>query len=301
MLLNTFDTVEELIEKKTNSEPLETVRATLEIGREIEAQDVTLDSEGKPKLKQGVVKERRISVEDPQMRHGRKSRSQRFNGYKRHVLRDLEIGVVRAVGVTAANAAEASVTEALDIDLKTQKVELEELHIDRAYLSSEWVKNRDDNLKIFCKAWAVRNGELFDKTAFVLDWDRWEITCPNQITIPFVQGKAVQFPKSECAVCSLRSSCTSSKTGRSVSIHPDEAFMQELRERQSTVAGRAELRQRSAVEHSLAHVSRWQGNRARYLGQRKNLFDLRRVAVVHNLHVIARMQENQSKQQAVCI
>jgi transposase len=35
-------------------------------------------------------------------------------------------------------------------------------------------------------------------------------------------------------------------------------------------------------------VGRWQGRRARYLGDRKNLFDLRRVAVVHNLHVIAR-------------
>ncbi len=40
-----------------------------------------------------------------------------------------------------------------------------------------------------------------------------------------------------------------------------------------------------------AHIGHWQGNRARYLGQRKNLFDLRRVAVVHNLHVIARMAE----------
>ena len=42
------------------------------------------------------------------------------------------------------------------------------------------------------------------------------------------------------------------------------------------------------VEHALAHVGHWQGRRARYRGTRKNLFDLRRVAVVHNLHVIAR-------------
>jgi transposase len=32
------------------------------------------------------------------------------------------------------------------------------------------------------------------------------------------------------------------------------------------------------------------GRRARYRGTRKNLFDLRRVAVVHNLHVIARQE-----------
>jgi hypothetical protein len=45
------------------------------------------------------------------MRHGRKSRSHRFEGYKRHVLRDLDTGLVRAVGVTPANAPEAKVTE----------------------------------------------------------------------------------------------------------------------------------------------------------------------------------------------
>ncbi len=67
--------------------------------------------------------------------------------------------------------------------------------------------------------------------------------------------------------------------------------MQELRARQSTAIGRAQLRQRTTVEHALAHIGHWQGNRARYIGLRKNLFDLRRVAVVHNLHVIARMDQ----------
>jgi NAD(P)-dependent dehydrogenase (short-subunit alcohol dehydrogenase family) len=33
-----------------------------------------------------------------------------------------------------------------------------------------------------------------------------------------------------------------------------------------------------AVEHTLAHLGRWQGDRARYVGRRKNLFDLRRTA-----------------------
>ncbi len=74
--------------------------------------------------------------------------------------------------------------------------------------------------------------------------------------------------------------------GRSVAIHPDERLLQELRERQKTPAGRARLRQRVAVEHTLAHVGHWQGRRARYCGTRKNLFDLRRTAVVQNLHVL---------------
>jgi transposase len=54
------------------------------------------------------------------------------------------------------------------------------------------------------------------------------------------------------------------------------------------MSGRAELRERVKVEHALAHVGQWQGRRARYRGTRKNLFDLRRVAMVHNLHLVAR-------------
>ena len=106
--------------------------------------------------------------------------------------------------------------------------------------------------------------------------------------MPFQPGKTVHFPAGTCATCPLRQRCTTSSHGRSVSIHPDEALLAELRQRQRDPDGREKLRERTAVEHALAHVGHWQGRRARYLGTRKNLFDLRRVAVVHNLHVIAR-------------
>lgn len=101
-------------------------------------------------------------------------------------------------------------------------------------------------------------------------------------------GQTVHFPARTCASCPLRAQCTDSAHGRSVTIHPDERLLVELRERQATPAGRAQLRERVAVEHILAHVGRWQGRRARYRGERKNVFDLRRAAVVHNLHVIQR-------------
>ena len=106
--------------------------------------------------------------------------------------------------------------------------------------------------------------------------------------MPFEAGGTVHFPARACAACPVRARCTRSAQGRSVTIHPDEQLLAELRERQQTPEGRAKLRERTAVEHGLAHVGYWQGDRARYRGERKNLFDLRRTAVVHNLHVIAR-------------
>lgn len=260
----------------------------LEIAQQVQAQDVEVDEKGQVSLIKVVAKDRRISVEDGQMRHGRKSRSVRVDGYKRHVLHDLDTGLIRAVGITPANVPEASVTQAISEDLSEQEVCLEELHIDRAYLSSHLVRERSKDLKVYCKAWPVRESKRFSKQAFTLDWERQTIRCPAEQEMPFVPGGIVHFPKDTCALCPLKTLCTTSAKGRSVSIHPDEALLIELRQGQQTPEGRAKLRERVAVEHSLAHVGRWQGRRARYRGVRKNLFDLRRCAVVHNLHVLAR-------------
>ena len=256
--------------------------------RQVRDQDVDLTGPA-PALRRGVARDRRISVEDGQMRHGRKSRSVLFDGYKRHVLRDLDTGLVPAVGITPANAPEASVTGDITADLEAAGWRLAELHIDRAYLSSALVRDRGPDLAVFCKAWRVRNtGGRFAKDQFTLDFAAGQLTCPAGAAMPFEPGKTVRFPKATCAACPLRQRCTTSSTGRSVSIHPDEALLTELRQRQQTPEGREELRERVQVEHALAHVGHWQGRRARYLGTRKNLLDLRRVAVVHNLHIIAR-------------
>ncbi|MEH2262459.1 IS1182 family transposase [Nostoc sp.] len=298
IVLDAIDRFEAFVQVQPEAIEHPQVRSAIDSARLIEAQDVEVDAHGEIKLISGVAKERRISIEDEEMRHGRKSKSQRFDGYKRHILRDLDNGLVRAVGVTRANVPEASVTDAIATDLKYQKVNLVELHIDRAYLTSSLVQNRDDQLTIYCKAWQVRNGLKFTKTAFTLDWDNQTICCPNEVTLPFSVGGKVQFPKNICAACPFRERCTTSKTGRSVSIHPDEPLFRELQQRQLSPAGRAKLRERVAVEHSLSHIGRWQGDQARYVGSRKNLFDLRRTAVVHNLHVLAKIFTHTTEQSA---
>ena len=296
LVLDVLQVVERWVQT-LQEEEAHLAQPALAIAKQVQAQDVEVDEKGKASLIKGVAKERRISVEDGQMRHGRKSRSVRVDGYKRHVLHDLDSGLIRAVGLTPANAPEASVTEAISADLERQQVALKELHIDRAYLSSHLVRQRSDDLQVYCKAWPVRQGTHFHKQAFVLDWQRQLIRCPAAQQMPFVLGGVVHFPEEICAKCPLKAQCTSSAKGRSVSIHPDEALLVELRQRQQTPEGRGKLRERVAVEHTLAHVGRWQGRRARYRGLRKNLFDLRRCAVVHNLHVLARSPSLQAELQ----
>lgn len=263
----------------------------LAAAQQVRTQDVTTNEAGAPTLIKGVAKDRRISIEDAEMRHGRKSRSVRVDGYKRHVLRDLDSELVVAVGLTPANVPEASVAEAIKIDLKQQEITLKELHIDRAYLSSTLVSERSAELEIFCKAWPVRAGAFFPKTAFTVDWERETLRCPQGVEMSCQAGKTVHFPAETCAVCPQRSRCTSSQSGRSIKLHTDEKWLQELRVRQGTSEGRATLRERVGVEHDLSHIGHWQGARARYCGERKNLLDLRRCAVVNNLHIFARRPE----------
>jgi transposase len=287
-VLAAVETVAAWLTTEPAGSALPTVAGAMAVVDQVRAQDVDEPAGAPARLRQGVARHRRISVEDGAMRHGRKSRSVRFDGYKRHVCRDLDQLVVRAVGITAANQPEATVTDAITVDLSAQAATPAEWHLDRAYLSSTLVRDREAAVAIYCKAWRVTNGGRFAKPAFVLDWEQQTIRCPNGVAQPLVPGQTVHFPAPTCAACPLRTACTTSAHGRPVSIHPDERLLDELRTRQQTPAGRAKLRERVAVEHSLAHIGQWQGERARYVGERTNLFDLRRVAVVHNLHVLAR-------------
>jgi hypothetical protein len=288
-VLAALDTVAAFVAQQPD--PPAAATAAVETAEQVRDQDVDT-SPDQPVLRRGVARNRRVSIEDPDMRHGRKSRSLRFDGYKRHVLRDLDTGLIPAVGITPANSPEAAVTDDIGTDLAAAGRRITELHIDRAYLSSTMVRDRDDTMTIYCKAWKVANTTgRYTKTAFTTDFTAGQLTCPNGITMSFQTGKNVRFPKDTCATCPLRDRCTTSASGRTVKIHPDEQLLAELRQRQNTPAGRAALRERTKIEHALSHVGHWQGRRARYRGTRKNLFDLRRTAVVHNLHVIARQPE----------
>ena len=59
------------------------------------------DGDGGVSLKEGVSKDRMVSVHDPQMRHGHKSKSKRFDGHKAAVVVDTESQLITAVGRAA--------------------------------------------------------------------------------------------------------------------------------------------------------------------------------------------------------
>lgn len=226
------------------------------------------------------------------MRHGRKSSSKRFDGYKEHIARDLDFPAIVACAVTPANRPEEEGALPISSDIKGQNLRLVELHIDRAYVNSPVV---DDVVAtggtVFAKPWGQpRRLGLFSKHDFKLDLRSKTITCPAGEVEPFTPGATVEFDPEACGGCQLRTQCTqaASGKGRTVSIAADESRQRKFRLLQSSPSGRAQLRQRTAVEHSLAHIAARKGAQARYRGTRRNLFDLRRAATIQNLEGIQR-------------
>ena len=63
-----------------------------------------VDADGEVSLKDGVSKDRIVSVHDPQMRHGHKSKSRRFDGHKAAVVVDTDTQLITAVDVLPGNA-----------------------------------------------------------------------------------------------------------------------------------------------------------------------------------------------------
>jgi hypothetical protein len=291
-LLSQVRALEKFVESELAAEatqpPISQQLATL---RQFIAQDTEPDPDGGPsRIKEGVAKERRISVRDGEMRHGRKSKTSRVDGYKRHVARDLTSKVIVAVAVTPANRPEAEATDELLADIARQQREVCELQIDRGYLAAPTVATlHAAGVPIRCKPFPLRNGGRFTKADFTIDLAAGHVTCPEHQVTPIRVGSVARFSTSTCQACPSRAQCTvASKGGRSLSIHEHEGLLLELRSRRSTAVGRAQLRARVDVEHALAEIGRSQGNKARYLGARKNLFDLRRHAAVANLFAAAR-------------
>lgn len=257
----------------------------------VREQDLETADDGRARIRQGVAPERRISIVDPEMRHGRKSRSKRFDGYKEHIARDLDVPAIVACAITPANRPEEEGAAPLVQDIERQSFKLAEVHIDRAYVNSPVVDAvMREGGAVFAKPWGLRplRPGLFSKADFRIDLRTKTITCPAGQVEPFEPGETVHFDPEDCGSCRLRAKCTqaASGNGRSISIAADEARQQHFRRRQRTVPGRAALRERVVVEHALAHIAARKGHRARYVGVRKNVFDLRRAAAIQNLEAL---------------
>lgn len=286
--------IEEHLHEQAGEPPL---RQSLDVLVQLVGQDLEPDPGGGgggfKRIREGVAADRRVSVHDGEMRHGRKSKSKRFNGHKRHIATHLDADLILACAITPANRPEEEAAPLLQRDIELQDLSIGELYIDRGYINSstvdELLGRRGD---VVCKPWVARNSnsKAFTKADFRLNLRDFTIQCPGGETETLRPGSVVEFDPEACQRCRKRRQCTmaGSGHGRTVTIAASEKLQQRLRKRIATSRGRDRLRARVAVEHKLAHISQRQGRRARYFGTRANLFDLRRASSIQNLETLQR-------------
>lgn len=285
-LLGQVDALERWVAKRAGKEAtVPPLKDSLDLLRRIVGQDIEPDPSGGRRIKEEVSKERIISVEDPEIRHGRKSRSKLFNGYKRHIA--IANHLILATAVEPANVREYEPAVRL-LETVQGYGAIHTLDIDRGYLSSPAIEElHQAGTIIHSRPWNPTNFGRFTKDDFHIDLRRRLVTCPSGRKAQIFDSERVQFSVEDCGRCKLKNDCTTAPA-RTITLHPAEGLMIKLRERKATKAGRRELRKRVAVEHQLARVGATQGGTARYRGARKNELDLNRAAALINLFEVAR-------------
>jgi transposase len=261
-------------------------------------QDVTIDEKGRVAMLKGTAEDRVISVNDPEMRHGRKTTSAKADGYKAHIITTGEQGeLIAAVEVTAANVADkeplAGMLDALDESDRRP----EEILGDSAYYDPEEAAAQAVNGTIIvAKVPPASNKEsFFSKDEFQVDLTNGTVACPAGQIANFDKGRLDQqercvarFEGEVCMACPLYEQCTNSKSGRTVSIHPHEEKIQHDRAEQRTEAFKDKYRQRSTVERDISHLTRNGARKARYIGINKIMLQQVVIAIAHNARKIAK-------------
>lgn len=228
-------------------------------GQDLEPDD---DSEAKVKLRQGVAADRVISTVDPDARHGHRSRSDRYDGYKLHLSADIDSDLITAAEATRATATDASVLEPL---LDADPVPVAEVIADTAYgdgATRQSMEQRQVELVAPAPPVPSRPG-LFNKQDFAIDLVDNTATCPAGHTVSArrhrkrrnpLAHRQFRFPQATCERCPLRASCTTSPKGRVVTVGPHEELLSKARAARPTVEFRERYRQRAQIERKAAQV-----------------------------------------------
>lgn len=256
-------------------------------------QDVERREDG-PAITQGVAKDRLLSVHDPEMRHGRKSASKRFDGHKAAVAVDTDEPLILAVDVLAGNApdAEGALELVEQVEANTGCA-VDETMGDCAYGGGETRQAfADAGRTLVAKVPASTNQGSFPKTAFTLDLDARSATCPaGQTTQDFnpspTGGGTFRFAVELCVACPLRTQCVRGVGGRTVALHPQEHLLQQARALQASPAFAEYRRRRQRVEHRIARLVQLGIRQARNVGTPKVRFQLLMAAAVANLTYLA--------------
>lgn len=274
------------------------VREPADMLAQVIDQDVESDDGGDPRIRQGVAPDRVISHSDPEMRHGRKSASRRFDGHKLDIIGDEDSELILGVEVRAANASDGEgAVPLLEAVQGVDGVEVETLLGDMAYSDGDVREAVDEaGAELVAKVPAVTNAGRFPKTDFDVDTQAGRVRCPAGVTTTNAKkakdhkgrpGLRFSFPAATCASCPLREQCVGGTKGRSIFVGRHHDRIAAARAAQAEAATQALLRRRSKIERKIDHLQDLGMRQARYRGRRKTRLQALLAATVANFKRLA--------------
>jgi hypothetical protein len=266
--------------------------------------DVVTDEDGDPQIGKGTATDRIISVTDPEMRHGRKSGSRCFNGFKTSVSTEVSSEMILDImDVPAPGSDGAHLMPMIERVEANADVRVERVIGDGAYGSGDnraACANRPDHSIDLVSPMRRPLDPEVHKSAFDIDLENQRATCPQAYTVAGKQRKDQQgepiltfaFDRSSCETCPLFSRCVrSKKAGRTVTTHRHEDMLQEARERQETEAFKELYRLRGRVEGKIAELAHHGLRNTRYVGEKKRQLQRLWTAAAVNLKRLFKLAE----------
>jgi hypothetical protein len=256
--------VDALAETKLEGKAAQAVALlALVAGQDVEPAEGSDGTDGRWRIARRVAEDRVISTVDPEARHVHKTVHHRQDGFKGHVAIEPDTGLFtegKATKATGENNHEAVIgLDLLDNENRDEDSGggsgLEVLG-DTAYGTGDArAELRDRGHTAIIKPGplrpAVEGGFTIDD--FTIDEQASTATCPNSVTRRITGSRAVVFGVA-CRDCPLRRRCTTSKTGRTLHLHPHDALLRQARRdwRDNEELRAIYRRHRPMVERSIA-------------------------------------------------
>jgi hypothetical protein len=297
MLTRVAQDAERALEAVEQAEGLleqEGVKSAHALLRELIGQDFDIDPDGVPRLHRGTRSDRIISTVDPEMRHGRKSSQQRFDGYKLHAATtNGSEPLITAVHVTAAAEQDGPQAKHL-IDAQPLEHRPERILGDTAYgngpVRAELAEREVEVLAPVPEGKTVEG--CFGKHDFAIDLENRTVSCPAGQTVAVAVSatgfRQASFSAKICGACPLKAQCCPERPRRQIKFGDHDELLLAARHDLADPATAEHLRRgRPRIERLLGLLAhRYGARKSRYIGSAKARLQAAWAAALVNLNPI---------------
>jgi hypothetical protein len=199
-------------------------------GQDVEPAEGSDGTDGRWRIARKVAADRVISTVDPEARHVHKTVHHRQDGYKGHVAIEPDTGLFTEGRLTKATG-EDNHEAVVGIELLAGEDTGLEVLGDSAYGTAD----ARATLTEHGHTPVIKPGPLkppivggFTIDDFTVDEAAGTTTCPQGVSRRITASRVVTFGVA-CRGCPLRERCTTSKTGRTLNLHPRDALLRQAR------------------------------------------------------------------------